>query len=144
MVTKFTDLQQPQQQLLAPPKAKQWSLPSLWDLTQLFQTHGFIILQPFLTGLSSSAGTKQSINTYSIDEEEAKIKRKPNTWDTCSSQARFQQMSSDPSPSYYQQHHFSLILSHFRSWYEVAYHIALLHTHSSDLKTNPVAWSVER
>lgn len=80
--------------------------PLLRDLTQLFQTHGFIILQPYLTGLSSSAGTKQSINTYSIDEEEAKIRRKPNTWDSYSSQARFQQMPSDPSPSYYKQHHF--------------------------------------
>lgn len=87
-------------------QSKAGSLLLLRDLTQLFQTHGFIILQPYLMCLSSSAGTKQAINTYSIDKKEAKARSKSNTGASNSSQVRFQQMlSSGLSPNYYKQNH---------------------------------------
>lgn len=39
---------------------------------------------------------------------------------------------------------FSLIPSHYRFLRELAYHKALLNTHSFDLKTNPLIWSLKR
>lgn len=87
-------------------QSKAGPLLLLRNLTQLFQTHGFIILQPYLKCLSSSAGTKQAINTYSIDKKEAKARSKSNTGASNSSQVRFQQMaSSGLSPNYYKQYH---------------------------------------